>query len=65
MATFAESFLWIEFGNNIFFVYYSAVYQPTLSHYWRDSLTQQVLITRFISFWPEGQKECCEPKPNS
>ena len=45
-------------GCYYFFNFYLAISRPTLSHYWRDSLTHPILITEFYLFWSSH----CEPR---
>lgn len=51
----------IEFRFFFFFFYfYLVVPWPTSSHYWGKCLTQAMLITACLQFWPKGNKELCK-----
>ena len=48
-------------GCFMFSNFYLAATRPTLGHYREESLTQPMLITASLQFWPEGHRNpCCE-----
>ena len=60
MPSFIESFLWIEFANKFFFIYYVAAHEPNLGHVWKDNLTHPMLISPFYQFFTWVHQEHCE-----
>ena len=61
-----DKYAWYDFSlwyfikplwTAIFFNCYLAVPGPTLGHSWGDSLTNLMLITVSVLFWPEGHQE--------